>query len=488
MKEEKKQLFVGGDLSGIQSFLYNISSKKAAVSLKGRSYYLQQYMDNVCSGIKQAAEEGGAENTEVIYCSGGKFYLLTDHKEDVVRKIEQFAMQVKNDLWKEHLGQLGICICSVPYQENEDGTVDIEGLSHQKPGCLWKAANAEFAKQKNQKFKDVLAADFKLFFEPLPIGGHPMVCAVTGIESSDCIRMELGKGESMYVLPSVYEQIQLGEEIRSQQHFKTFEEYAGNTNLGILRMDLDNLGKKFINGFDSIRQYKEFSQRLLGFFEKDVERTRQDKVFREHLNIIYAGGDDLFAIGRWDKMIYFAERIHQEFASQFSQDDISISGGIAIVNPKFPIAKAAELAGKAEDAAKAFRNGEKNAFSFLGKTISWEEEFAYVKSFKQQFVSLITEFGLSKGILHKLMLYSSIADQNKINKREGKPEDFSYVWHISYYLTRFINRYKSNKVVCDFCRQLRDKELDYRHGRHLELIALAARWAELILKDDIINN
>ena len=38
------QLFVGGDLSGIQKFLYNISSKKAAVSLKGRSDYLRQRM------------------------------------------------------------------------------------------------------------------------------------------------------------------------------------------------------------------------------------------------------------------------------------------------------------------------------------------------------------------------------------------------------------------------------------------------------------
>ena len=484
MEEEKKRLFVGGDLSGIQSFLYNISSKKAAVSLKGRSYYLQKYMENVCSSIKQVAVDGGAKSTDVIYCSGGKFYLLTDYSEDIVNNIDQCAQQVKMALWKEHQGQLGINICYVPYHENEDGTVDIEGLSHQKPGCLWKYANAEFTKQKNQKFKDILISDYQNFFEPIPVGGHPKVCAVTGIESADCVQVE-----SMFVLPSVKQQIQLGEELRNKQHFKTFEEYADKTDLGILRMDLDNLGKRFVEGFDSIQQYKAFSQKLVSFFEKDVEQIRQDKAFKDYLNIIYAGGDDIFAIGRWDKMIDFAERIRQEFESQFGQEGISISGGIAVVNPKFSIAKAAELAGKAEDAAKAFRYGdkEKNAFSFLGKTISWDKEFAYVKSYKQQFIKLIDEYGLSKGLLHKLMLYSSIADQNKVKKREGKPEDFSYVWHISYYLTRFINRYKSNKVVCDFCRQLRDKDVDYRQGRNLELIALAARWAELIIKDGIIN-
>jgi CRISPR-associated protein Csm1 len=219
------------------------------------------------------------------------------------------------------------------------------------------------------------------------------------------------------------------------------------------------------------------------------------------MNVIYAGGDDLFIIGRWDKLINFAELIHKKTEEYFRDNTywentidnngnnvrvehrITISGGIAIVNPKFPIAKGAESAGEAEDMAKSFRNGEKNALCFLGKTVSWNTEFAYVKSYQLQFTSLIQNYGLSKGILHKLMLYASIADQNKVKKREGEPEDFSYVWHISYYLTRFINRYKSNEEVCAFCRQLRDKDIDYKKGRNLELIALAARWAELLLRD-----
>ena len=83
------------------------------------------------------------------------------------------------------------------------------------------------------------------------------------------------------------------------------------------------------------------------------------------------------------------------------------------------------------------------------------------------------------------MLYASIAERNTIRKQEGKSEDFSYIWHVSYYLTRYMNRYKSNDEVYSFCRQLRDKDIDYKNGRNLELIALAARWAELILKDNI---
>lgn len=482
------KLFVGGDLSGIQRFLYNISSKKAAVSLKGRSYYLRQLMENVCSDIKRAVEANGAKAVDVIYCSGGKFYLLTDNTPQIVQAVESCAKQSKLKLWEEHKGQLGLNVSYVAFNEHSDGTIDCQDALRQKPGYLWKIVNADFAHQKSQKFKDLLTDNYQNFFDPISVGGKPKVCAVTGIESPDCVKMEaLNEDADGYVLPSVRQQIQLGEELRLQEGFKTFEEYAGPTDLGILRMDVDGLGKRFIEGFTSIAEYKAFSKRLVDFFERDTKNIQQEPAFKPYLNIIYAGGDDLFVVGRWNKVIDFAERIRQETNNRFGSDGISISGGIAVVQPKFPISKAAELAGDAENAAKQFNNGEKNAFHMLGKTVSWNKEFDYVKSFKQQFVSLIENYDLSKGILHKLMLYSSIADRNKVLRKEGKPEDFSYIWHISYYLTRYMKRYENNQTVCDFCRSLRDREIDYRNGRNLELIALAARWAELELKDHVNN-
>ena len=467
------KLFVGGDLSGIQRFLYNISSKKAAVSLKGRSFYLRQLMENVCSDIKRAVEANGAKAVDVIYSSGGKFYLLTDNTPQIVQAVETCAKQAKQNLWEEHNGQLGLNISHVSFNEHPDGTIDCQDALRQKPGYLWKIVNADFAHQKSQKFKDLLTENYQDFFNPISVGGKPKVCAVTGIESPDCVKMEtLSEDGDGYVLPSVRQQIQLGEELRRQEGFKTFEEYADSTDLGILRMDVDGLGKRFIEGFNSISEYKTFSKRLVDFFEEETKNIQQESAFKPYLNIIYAGGDDLFVVGRWDKVIDYAERIRQETNNRFGSDGISIS---------------AELAGDAENAAKQFRNGEKNAFHMLGKTVSWDKEFDYVKSFKQQFVSLIENYDLSKGILHKLMLYSSIADRNKVLRKEGKPEDFSYIWHISYYLTRYMKRYENNQTVCDFCRSLRDREIDYRSGRNLELIALAARWAELELKDHVNN-
>ena len=228
----------------------------------------------------------------------------------------------------------------------------------------------------------------------------------------------------------------------------------------------------------------------MDFFENETKKIQEEDEFYDYLNIVYAGGDDMFVVGRWDKVADFAERIHKEVDNRFSKDGITISGGMSIVNSKFPISKAAELAGNAEDSAKRYHSdkyGEKNAFCIFGKTVSWTEEFEIIKNYRDQFVTLIEKYSLSKSILHKIMLYSSIADQNKVRRREGKSEDFSYIWHVSYYMTRFMNRYKSNDEVYSFCRQLRDKEIDYKDGRKLELIALAARWAELILKDSLNN-
>ena len=487
-QEHFKRLFVGGDLSGIQNFLYNISSKRAAVSLKGRSRYLSDFMIRTCDELITAIRSAGSSAPERIYCSGGKFYLIADNTAVIRSAITDSAIEIKNKLWKEHYGLLGINIAFTPFTENEDGTVDTMSGNNLKPGILWRIVNADFARQKSQKFKDILVKDFNSYFRPIAVGGKPKVCAITGIESDDCVNytyMPPGGKEpfTMLVLPSVKEQIRLGEELSRQESTKSFEDYADGSYLGVLRMDVDGLGKRFIEGFDTIQAYKAFSKRLVDFFETRVRHIGFENNYREYINIIYAGGDDLFIVGRWDKTIDIAHHIHEEVEREFTDEGISISGGVAIIKPKFPIAKAAELAGEAEEAAKHYGGGRKNAFHFLGMTVSWEKEFDYVERKKNDFVTLIKDNHLSKSILHKLLLYASIARKNEELKLESKTLDYSYLWHASYYLTRYAKRYEGNQVVVNFVYYLRDKEITQNNGRNLQLIALAARWAELQLRE-----
>ena len=91
---------------------------------------------------------------------------------------------------------------------------------------------------------------------------------------------------------------------------------------------------------------------------------------------------------------------------------------------------------------------------------------------------------MSKGILHRMMLFAAIQAENKRDK--DKPDfkpDLSYYWNSAYYLKRYMEN-KDAEVV-DFCKTLQVEVLD---SRKLELIALAARWAELETKEILLTN
>ncbi|MDR1170540.1 MAG: type III-A CRISPR-associated protein Cas10/Csm1, partial [Prevotellaceae bacterium] len=85
-------LLLGGDLSGIQKFIYNIASRKAAVSLKGRSFYLQLLIDSVIQRIITHADINvNVGNT--VYSSGGKFYMLLPNTGKVKRAIAELKSE-----------------------------------------------------------------------------------------------------------------------------------------------------------------------------------------------------------------------------------------------------------------------------------------------------------------------------------------------------------------------------------------------------------
>lgn len=573
----KPVILLGGDLSGIQKFIYNIASRKAAVSLKGRSFYLQLLIDSI---IQRIISHPDIEATlaHVVYSSGGKFYMILPNTTKVLKAIDELKNDIEADIWKQHNGQLIVNIDYVPFAYNvKYKGLDFDDKTNQAIGELWRTLADKLAFQKNQKFKSVLLNEYENLFNPQDIDEEAKVCAVTGIEGN-CVAIE--NGEETYVLPIVKEQAELGKTLKDADYIlthksnnenkyvrnrvkcdilcsgvhnylfdqleltdddadfrkitsadvcrvkminntnflsaqlkgnkcsygfqfyggnkqakssngdnKTFEELAKDSYLGILRMDVDNLGSIFIQGLPdedkSFAAYSTLSFMLDYFFSGFLNTIRENENFKDDVNILYSGGDDVFAVGKWDKLIEFAEAIRENFRKFVGRDDISISGGIVIVDDKFPIAKAAEMAGEAEDAAKKYKDSAKNAFNMFGESVAWsEEEYGYVKSYKQQFVSLINGFGLSKGILHKIMTYAEIVKENKQikeDKDEKRKPNLSYLWHTAYYLTRFMEKEKDNKAVYDFCKDLRDKQLikedNYR------LMSLAARWAELELRE-----
>ena len=71
--EDQVALLVGGDISGVQSFIYTISARGAAPTLRGRSFYLQVLTEALARYLLHCLE---LPITNLIYAGGGSFFLL----------------------------------------------------------------------------------------------------------------------------------------------------------------------------------------------------------------------------------------------------------------------------------------------------------------------------------------------------------------------------------------------------------------------------
>lgn len=259
--------------------------------------------------------------------------------------------------------------------------------------------------------------------------------------------------------------------------------------LGILRMDVDGLGQVFIEripeNYRTFSFYATLSSMLDLFFSGYLNKLRNEDKYKEFVNILYSGGDDLFLYGRWDKIIEIAADIREKFRLFTQRDDLTISGGIVIVHDKFPIRKAAKLAEEAEDEAKKFRNGSKNAIHLFGETISWDYEFDYVKKWKTRFVNTLTNEKAPKGLLQRIIQYS-LRKKAAERARErpsypGERPDYSYKWHSAYALKRLQDKYSNDVSVKELLKDL-TIELFSKPERNYDLLGVAARWAELDLR------
>ncbi len=288
----------------------------------------------------------------------------------------------------------------------------------------------------------------------------------------------------------------------------------GIKRLGVLRMDVDNLGYIFQTGLGkqfSFVQYSNLSRHLDFFFKGYLNQIWKQEGFSPYAQIIYSGGDDLFIVGRWDKMIEFAKKIKTAFGDYVCQNNqISLSGGISIVGHKFPILKGAEMAGKAEKSAKRHEligihhksvELDKNSFTLFdvplhwsseghwqGESFSWEDEFKLVEEIKNQLLQFLYpssgDRGLSKGFLQKIQTLYEMSLVQKANKQNE-----SWKWIIAYDFAREKAVLKKNKLMAEsaFLGQLEKNTLlnSYKESRlkskhsFLKLLNLAARWAEL---------
>ena len=142
--------------------------------------------------------------------------------------------------------------------------------------------------------------------------------------------------------------------------------------IGALRMDVDGMGDAFCM-IDNPVELSAKSRLLNLFFKVYLNEICQaslcsgvlvtDIVVKEYNNenahgkpgrnvsVIYAGGDDLFIVGAWDETTELSFDIQRTF-ELFTQEGLTITGGLTLHQPKFPLYQMARKSAEAEAFAK----------------------------------------------------------------------------------------------------------------------------------------
>lgn len=498
---EKPLLLVGGDMSGIQPFLYQIVSKYAAKNLKGRSCYIDILGKAVVRSLIGALS---LTDDHIVCETGGSFVLLAPNAPDVSLALEKAIKTIEERIFNSHGTALSISIASVEISIDQ-ARGDSDTLAEK-----WQELFAKREAKKNSKAASLMLKDggYRRFFEPIP-GTGDKVDAITGED----IIGESAKIDKIGNVTRVNKEIyELGHALRNGTDFKinpaglgitpvekdkehakilTFEQMCENPEglerLGILRMDVDNLGAKFQEyaRTQSLAAYSALSYELDDFFKNHVKSLCQGK----NCYLLYGGGDDLFVVGEWRNVIKLSGRIQKDFKdwAKGRRGDWSLSAGIAIVKAKYPIIEGAKESGEEEERAKSHQcDGiKKNSISFMGTPLNWEKEFPAVEKLKTRLVELLElkQNALPKSFLNRVMMHAA-----KASIKNHKVKEVSIYWQLSYDIKRAIERANNNDVeellkrcqeeICTPNGKLGgiDITTDYHP---LELWAFACRWAEL---------
>ncbi|MGD0277355.1 MAG: type III-A CRISPR-associated protein Cas10/Csm1 [Syntrophales bacterium] len=509
---EEKFLLLGGDLSGIQSYIFGIShnsGRGVSKIFRARSFYLHALVRSVLISIQRRF---GLMPVCRILDAGGKFILLLPRIPSIEEQLPIIEGEIQNWFRRKYKGLLTLNLTwetlltqsdfmMTKFQSKLDQvneTIDTAKLTKLKRSigqsgpvidedydeleggncaiCNVNRIDLESMK-KYKEFYDMEMAICRDCFQQIDDIGTDlprMIFHVYGhagrVELFDGIKISLtdrppdvrkdvflvetfrdGLGFARTRLARRIPRL-MSEELQDERWYRLFDEESegtplqedqpktfgmialkskkvlenelvGRSLLGFLKADVDNLGFIFGLGLRARLSLARFSflSRMVNLFFSDYLVALLEKDYPD-VYIVFAGGDDVFLIGPWHQTLQFALHLRMEFSRFCAENsDLSLSAGVLVARPRYPIRMAAKLVEEYLKAAKGFKaNGrEKDAVTVLEEVITWDE-LAQQLDMGQKIDKAMEEkerTGFSMAFLYRLLRY------HRMYKKFIKPED-----------------------------------------------------------------
>ena len=413
---EEAFLLASLDMSGIQNFIYTISTKNALRTLRARSFYLEIMMEHI---IDELLSGLGLSLANLIYSGGGHCYLLLPNTEKC-RTFFDAYIEKTNQWFLEHFQTARYIAgayepCSSDMFKNEpEGAYgqmfrNLSGKLSQKKirrytaeQIIWlnSGTDQDYSREctvcrrigkVNEKgvcpicsaieelSKKVLYAEFFTVIRekqrelPLP-GGFSLVA-----DSAETLKRRMAEEREDFVRAYGKNRLYTGKNISRKlwvgnyTNGNTFEEFAeeaeGIDRIGILRADVDNLGHAFVAGFDNPENHNRYvtlsrtaalSRQLSLFFKLYINQIL------EHGQYSIEGKEKsgkrsatIVYSGGDDLFIVGAWNEVIELAvdirrkfEQYTEGTLTLSAGIGVYQESYPISSIAFEVAEMEESSK----------------------------------------------------------------------------------------------------------------------------------------
>jgi CRISPR-associated protein Csm1 len=563
-------LFIEGNLSGIQSYLYEIANVGAggvAKRLRARSFYLSCLVEASAHRLLHSVATEELPITCNLTSSGGKFLLVAPNLPEVKQKLRSVEVEVNRWLYSQFQGELTMLFGAVPVSP---GDFQPGRISHKLAEL-----EDETNKQKTAKLCSLLVGNqtwnTELFLwqqEDYP-HGDCLVCHKMPASASDervCHRCSLDRiaGEQLtsalcvayskqrpedgivtfpffdnppyfaslvknekavpagtYLVetlnadglshsfpslrrflanhvPLFKSQDELDilchscsknkakcdykDQIKSFPAIYSFHCMAAASDgaelLGILKGDVDRLGLILSIGLGdkaSLSRIATLSRQLDLFFSGWMNYALQTNF--NSCYTVYSGGDDFLILGPWDRITELARYINSNLARFVAHNkDVTLSAGIAVTKPTFPISRSSQQADGCLDIAKEEGRDRIHLFNVTapwtskGHTDSKLDYEHLMDCWAEFLYQCLEQKKFSLAFAHRLLGY---VKQCREYLHKGQPQSLLYLSHLAYDIARNIEERE------EYVRQRLASLTDFGNRELMAQLTLPLTWALL---------